>query len=97
MKIVKLNNRYTIYRLHRFEIGLKFPDPYLTDGEDLMAIKRVMGNQFGPEEFSWRVRGSFAGKWATATGKDFARWIYLRDEKMLSVLLLCAGNVKVIK
>ena len=92
MKIVKLNRNFTIYKNHRFEIGIKFAS-YDPNGAGAMA--KQAGKLFGTEAFMWKYYPNelVKGDWATGFGSPRPNgkrpyWVYLRNESMLSMLLL---------
>lgn len=92
MKIVKLNRNFTIYKNHKFEIGIKFAS---YDPNEAGVISKQAQKLFGTEAFMWKYYPNepAKGDWASGFGNVGPSgrrpyWVYLRKESMLSMLLL---------
>ena len=91
MKIVKLNRRYTIHRVHGFEVALRF-DQW---GTHVTSIERIVRNLLGEQAWMWKYdqTNRVKGNWASGFGQHRTTgstpyWIYLRKESSLSAVLL---------
>lgn len=91
MKIVKLNRNFNIHKHHGFEVGLKFG---LWD-RNAQQVERVVADRLGNQSWSWKYHPGEKIKenWASGFGKHVKGerppyWIYLRNESMLSLVML---------
>lgn len=91
MKIVKLNRKFNICKNHGFAVGIKF------EMWDLEAqrFERTAAKRLGNQSWSWKYHPGEKIKenWASGFGKQVKGgmtpyWIYLRNESMLSLILL---------
>lgn len=91
MKIVKLNRNFNIHKNHGFEVGLKF-DIW---GLEARYFENLVSDRFGDQAWLWRhyPASKVKGDWAVGFGKRVKGeatpyWIYLRNESMLTLVML---------
>lgn len=91
MKIVKLNRNFNIYKNHGFEVGIKF-DMW---GREAQRFERVVAERLGHQAWAWKFHPDEQIKenWAAGFGErresaSTPYWIYLRNENLLSLILL---------
>jgi len=94
MKIVKLNRRFSINKNHGFEIGLKFDHWH----DQARAVEIFCKKRFGKEAWGLNyprlASNADRGDWSIKFGRKVDAnkltpfWIFLRNENMLTMLLL---------
>jgi hypothetical protein len=96
MKIVKLNRRFNIHKNYGFQVGLKFG----SWDDNAREVEEFCKKRFGKEAWGLRynypaaIRKADTGDWSSQFGqkaksdKRTPYWIYLRNESMLTMLML---------